>query len=232
MPDGINLLSSGIYTVSEAAALIGVSQRRIRGWIIGYSDSKKSPLIQNELGEFGQIKGRIAFSFANLMEMKFIKFFEDEGVKRSHIRSIFEEFRNTLKIPHPFATTEVYRTDGRKILEEIALKNKSIFLYDLKTKNYEMQPLIVDTLRRDVIYDARGIAMAWYPRKHLAPNVIIHPSLSFGRPILQESRIPTKTISDAVKVETKLRSVSEWFDIPEKQVRQAVIFEDALRNAA
>ena len=70
-----DLWQTGIYTVSEASALIGVSPRRIRGWVQGYAGTARSPLIENELGEFGRIDGHLAFSFANLMEMRFIKVF-------------------------------------------------------------------------------------------------------------------------------------------------------------
>lgn len=232
MPDGMNLLSTGIYTVSEASALIGVSERRIRGWIIGYEGTQRSPLVENELGPFGRVNGRIAFSFSNLMEMKFIKFFEDAGLKRSYIRSIFDDARRHLRAPpHPFATKWVFRTDGRKIIEDIVASSGQ-YLYDLKTKNYEMRTVVIDTLMDDVIYDAEGIARAWYPRRHLAPNVIIHPKLAFGRPVLRKSGIPTRTISDAVRAEGSQRAVASWYDLPEKQVREAVKFEDTLRKVA
>jgi uncharacterized protein (DUF433 family)/DNA-binding transcriptional MerR regulator len=231
LPDGMNLLLTGIYTISEAAALIGVSKRRVRGWVIGYEDTKRSPLIDNELGSFGRVNGRIAFSFANLMEMQFIKFFEDAGLKPAYIRSIFDEARRMLRTPHPFATRNVFLTDGRKIMEE-GVSSGGLFLYDLKTKNYEMKTVVIDTLMDDVVYDASGHARLWYPRRYLAPNVIIHPRFAFGQPVLRDSAIPTRTIANAVKAEGNQRAVATWYDLPEKQVREAVRFEDSLRKAA
>lgn len=231
MPDNMNLLSTGIFTVPEAATLIGVSERRIRGWVYGYGGTARPPLIHNELEQFGRVNNRIAFGFANLMEMKFIKFFEDVGLKRSYIRSIFDEVRGRLHRPHAFATRDVFRTDGKKIIEDI-VSDAGMLLYDLKSKNYEMRVVIMDTLMEDVVYDAQGIARAWYPRQHIAPNVIIHPSFAFGRPVLTDSGIPTRTIADAVKAQKNRRVVADWYEISEKQVREAVRFEDALRNAA
>jgi uncharacterized protein (DUF433 family) len=232
MPDP-DLLSTGIYTVSEAAALLGVTKRRIRGWVAGYEGTKRSPLIDNELGSFGRVNGRIAFSFANLMEMKFITFFEDAGLKPSYVRSIFVEMRRLLHTMQPFATKSVFRTDGMKIMEDGASASGKI-LYDLKTHNYEMRTVVIGTLMEDVIYDAAGNARSWYPRQYIAPNVIIHPRFAFGRPVLRDSAIPTRTIADAVKAERKfaIRSVATWYDVPEKQVREAVRFEDELRKAA
>jgi uncharacterized protein (DUF433 family) len=165
------------------------------------------------------------------MEMKFIKFFEDANLKPSYIRSIFEEVRRSLRQPHPFATNEVFRTDGRKIMEEIVSSSGKV-LYDLKTKNYEMRNVVLDTLMEDVVYDARGVARAWYPRKRIAPDVIVNPNFSFGRPVLRDSAIPTRTIADAFRTEKNVKRVSDWYDISQKHVREAVRFEEALRQAA
>jgi uncharacterized protein (DUF433 family) len=229
-----DLWQTGIYTVSEASALIGVSQRRVRGWVKGYAGTARSPLIDNELGQFGQVSGRIAFSFANLMEMRFIKLFEDAGVKSSHIRSIFGEARRILHHPHPLATREFFRTDGIKIVDEITLQH-GMLLYDLKSKNYEIGTLVLTTLMDDIVYDAHGIARSWYPRREIAPNVVLHPRLAFGRPVLRDSAIPTKTLADAVKAEGGIKAsnvVALWYDVPNRQVREAVRFEDVLRKAA
>src|SRR4030095_127429 len=128
-----NLLETGIYAVSEAAYLIGATQRKVRGWVAGYPNSNREPIIRNELG---WVEGRLAFSFTNLMELRFIAFFERAGVHFWHIRSIMEQVRKEMRHPHPFATNFVFRTDGRKIVEEIAAKNGVTHLFRLKSRNY------------------------------------------------------------------------------------------------
>jgi uncharacterized protein (DUF433 family)/DNA-binding transcriptional MerR regulator len=228
MPDGMSLASAGIYTVSETAELIGVSQRRVRGWITGYGSTRMPPLIENELGWVGN---RVAFSFTNLMEMKFVAFFENAGIKLGHIRAIMSEVRVALDHRHPFASKTVFRTDRRKIVAEIAKKRTGKLIYDLKTKNYEMRTVMLDTLMDDVHYDADGMARWWYPRQHAAPNVFVHPKIAFGRPVLRDSNIPTRTIAEAVKAEGDVSTVAQWYDLSQKQVREAVKFETILRPA-
>jgi uncharacterized protein (DUF433 family)/DNA-binding transcriptional MerR regulator len=225
----MNLLTTGIYTISAAADLVGVSRQKVRGWVTGYPRTKVPPIIENEVG---WLNDRVAFSFANLMEIKFIAFFEGAGIRPSHIRSIMGEVRDALDHPHPFATKLVFRTDGHKIVAEIVLKNSGKLIYDLRSKNYEMHTIVMETLMEGVVYDAEGIARAWYPRQSMAPNVIVHPKFAFGQPILRDSQIPTQTIADAVKSEGGVRAVARWYEIPEKQVREAVKFQAALREAA
>jgi uncharacterized protein (DUF433 family) len=224
-----NLLETGIYTVAEAAYLVRASKQKVRGWVQGYPKTQRAPIIDNELGWIGN---RVAFSFTNLMEIRFIAFFERAGVHFWHIRAIMEQVKKELSLPHPFATSVVFRTDGRKIVSEIVAHHGVEHIFDLRTKNYEMRTVVLGTLKDDVIYDPVGMARAWYPRLHIAPNVLVHPRFAFGRPILKQSRIPTRTISDAVQAEGGIRAVARWYEIPEKQVREAVNFETNLRKAA
>lgn len=222
------LLEAGIFSIPEAAALVGADQDAMRVWVQGRK-GKQAPVIDNEIGRIGR---SVAISFTNLMELRFVAEFAKAGVRLQDIRKIMDEVRDILRHPHPFATKIVFRTDGRKILAEIARKNGAQALYDLKSRNYEMHPVVLKSLREDVIWDPKGEAAGWYPRRELAPNVIILPSHAFGKPILKDSRIPTQTIADAVKAEGSAAAVAMLYDIPEKRVMEAVAFENDLRRAA
>lgn len=223
-----NLIESGIYSVSEAAALVGTTERKVRGWVAGY-EGRDEPLIENELG---WIDGRLAFSFTNLMEMRFVAFFVKAGVKLRHIRAIMLDVKRELDVPHPFATSTVFRTDGKKIVAEIGRRNGLKDIYDLKSRNYEMRPVVLGSLMNDVEYDPSGAICLWRPRPKLAPNVIVHPKFSFGQPVLRESRVPTATLRDAVFAEGSAAAVADLYEIPVKQVREAYKFEQQICMAA
>ena len=68
--------------------------------------------------------------------------------------------------------------------------------------------------------------------RRIAPNVIVHPRIAFGHPVLKRSNIPTETIAKAVKVEGNAQFVADIFDIPVRDVREAVKFQDHLAKAA
>lgn len=223
-----NLIETGIYTVAEAAALVGETQRKVRGWVEGY-EGRDAALIDNELG---WLDGRLAFSFTNLMEIRFVAFFVKAGVTLRHIRSIMKDVKRELRHPHPFATQIVFRTDGKKIVAEIGRRNGLKDIYDLKSRNFEMRPIVLMSLRDDVEYDPSGAIRLWRPRPKLAPNVILHPKFSFGQPVLRESRVPTATLKNAVDAEGSIAAAADLYEIPVKQVREAYKFEQQLRLAA
>jgi uncharacterized protein (DUF433 family) len=224
----LKLIETGIFSVSEAAKLVGATERKVRGWVVGYGKGE-GPLIDNELG---WVDGRLAFSFVNLMEIRFIAFFENAGVKLPHIRAILSEAKSLLDHPHPFATSIVFRTDGRRILAKIAKKNGIDDLYDLKSRNFEMETVVFESLKSGVEYNPQGGISSWRPRPQTAPHVIVHPKFAFGHPVLRESRIPTRTLRDAVKAEGSAEAVAELYEVPIKQVREAVKFERDLKMAA
>lgn len=220
------LLSSGIYTVPDAARLVEAEQNETRVWIEGRKGAQ-DPMIDNQIGKIGN---KTAVSFTNLMELRFISLFIDAGVRLSAIRSIMNEAKSTLEHPHPFATNTVFRTDGRRVVAEIARENGVTSIYDLKLRQYEMPMIVKDFLLKDVVFDPKGDAISWSPRPKIAPNVIIHPAYSFGKPILLESLVPAETVAKAFKVEEDAELVAEMFEIPEAHVIEAVRFDEALRG--
>lgn len=224
-----DLLETGIYSVAEVAFLLGVTERRVRGWISGYAGRQTGPVIQNELGWSDD---RVAISFRNLMELRFIAVFEAEGVKFRRIRRVMEEVREITTLPHPFATDIVFKTDGRKIVGEIINKTTGRLIYDLESHNFEIADVMYKSLHQDVHYDFNGEARFWIPRRLIAPNVIVHPRFAFGAPIIKTSGIPTRALADAVVSEGSQQVVADAFARPLREVREAVRFEQALRKAA
>jgi uncharacterized protein (DUF433 family) len=223
-----DLLEAGIYTLPDAAELVEAPPQLVRIWVGGHKD-KQEPVIVNDLG---RIDGKVAVSFHNLMELRFVALFHAAGVRLQTIRAIMSDVRDSIDHPHPFATKIVFRTDGKKIVAEIGRKNGIKNIYDLRSRNYEMHPVVMKSLKNDVVYDPRGDATAWRPRRKIAPNVVMHPSFSFGQPILQRSHIPTATIAAAAKAEKSAKAAAWMYEVTEKEVREAIRFEQALHKAA
>lgn len=221
------LLNAGIFTIPDAARLVGANQRALRVWVEGHK-GKQNPIIDNQIGRIGRTD---AVSFTNLMELRFVSLFVMAGVKLRVIRSILDDVKSELNRPHPFATNLVFRTDGKKIFLEIAKRN-GISLLEFGSNNYVMPDVILTSLKDDVRYDISGKALYWKPRAKVAPNVIVHPAFSFGRPIIKASRIPTEALAKAAGIEGSTGVVAEIYEIPEAQVREAVRFERELRQAA
>jgi hypothetical protein len=109
----LDLLETGIYTIPDAAELVGAPQASVRVWVEGHT-GKQDPVIDNQLGRVG---GKTAVSFANLMELRFIARFAKAGVRLHEIRTIMKDAKDILQHPHPFATQQTVfkRTNARSL---------------------------------------------------------------------------------------------------------------------
>jgi len=222
------LLDAGIFSVADASHLIGLPAMRVRRWIDGDRRTNAVPILDNDIGWTGD---RLAFSFVNLMEMRFLAFFAKQGVHIRSIRIMAEEAKRMLAHPHPFATATVFKTDGKKIYAETQRQTGDEQLYNLYDRNFELRPIVAQSLKEGVVYDPSGLIKAWYPRKEIAPNVIIHPKRAFGKPVLRDSGIPTQALAAAAKLDS-VATVAKWFEVPRARVLEAVKFEESLTRAA
>jgi uncharacterized protein (DUF433 family) len=216
-------LDAGIYTIRDAVRLTGASEGQIRGWARGHPGSRAKPLL---LAEYEQLGWRIPLSFKNIFETILIKAFSDFGISIQGIRAMAEEAREMLGDDHPFTRVK-FKTDGQKIFAEMLnTSSKQKELYDLRTRNWAIERVMRQFLKAPVKYNADGYANVWYPRKKIAPHVVITPTKAFGQPVLEDSGVPTETLVDAIEAEGgNYARVARWYVVPVDQVREAKRFE-------
>jgi uncharacterized protein (DUF433 family) len=222
----VDPISSGVYTIDQAATLINASPRVLRGWLVGHHEKKAGPIITREIES---VDNRIVLSFVNLIEARFIDEFSKRGINVRSIRAMVKEARRVLNHPHPFASNVIFGADARTIF--LIGQQTSPTLYDLRGKNVAMYDILKREIKQEMVYGPSGLAEAWFPRKDIAPSVVLQPSMAFGQPALKDFGVPTRTIYQAYLSEGKnFSSVARWFDLPVNKVREAVHFEQALQR--
>ena len=230
-----NPLAMGFYTISEATKLIeNGSRQRIYGWLKGYSQTKAGPLLKRDYEPIG---GKHELSFLDLIEVRFVEFFRDEGVKPYTLRLAAENARKVLKVQHPFATDFIkFKTDHKEIyVEEIfkraAEQANDPRLWNLCTSQYESYHAIRETIEKSVTFDPKThLAGKWHPRNEDFPKIAINPFIAYGKPA-GPSGIPTETLFESWEAEKRDgEAVAYWFDINLGEVEQAVAFEQKLNQ--
>jgi uncharacterized protein (DUF433 family)/DNA-binding transcriptional MerR regulator len=222
--DWKNVTDIGLYTVPMAARYLRAEPHRLRGWINGYQHSGAPPIIHRQLP---QVNGRTLFGFLDLIEARFIKHFRDLGLSPQSIRKFAEKLRARHHTDHPFATNKAFRTDGRTIFMEIAETEYDKKILNLLNDNFEMGDVIEASLFKSILY-ADDLAVRWHPSPALHPRVVLDPKFAFGRPTIEGIWIPTDTLAVAAEAEGSIAAVSEDFEIEERDVAQAVAYEQSL----
>lgn len=226
-----NLLSTGIYTIPEAARLTRVAGARIRRWLKGYDfktakrrHCHSSPVWQSQ---FEPIGSQVAVGFRDLMEIRFVDAFLRHGVSWRTMRQAHLAAKAKLNTDHPFCTHR-FATDGQNILLHEAEAAGDQRLLDIVTNQREFDSIVTPFLRELEFDDG---VLRWWPlgRERL---IVVDPERNLGQPTVTQSGVPTRVLVNSVKANAgSIESVARWFEVSPEEVRDAVEFESGLRAA-
>lgn len=224
----VTYFNTGIYPVRDAARLTNVSASRIRRWLRGYryqwhgKTYTSRPLWQ---GQWPPIDRSIALGFLDLIEIRFVDAFLRQGVSWTTLRRARERARELFDVSHPFCTNR-FVSDGRDIFVELHRETGEPSLVELARRQHVFTDIVKPFLKDLDFRDGTDVAR-WWPlgRNRL---VVLDPTRNFGRPIVAERGVPTEVLARAAAASGSLAEVSRWFEILEREVRDAIDFEQQL----
>jgi uncharacterized protein (DUF433 family) len=148
------------------------------------------------------------------------------GVSRKAIRIAALNARELLGRHHPFST-RIFKTDGRSIFAEITKGTDDKRLLDVVKNQFVFTQIISPSLYEGVEFNASNDPQRWWPlgKKHV---IVIDPERGFGAPIVARSGVPTRILANAMKAEGSVEFVAKWYEVSEREVRDAVLFEERL----
>jgi hypothetical protein len=218
-----SLIGIGLYTVGEAARLAEVTPERVRRWVQlpgqGNSKPRRGALIAHTLPD---LDGKVALSFRELIEVRFIRHFLRAGVSWRAIRLAAAEARHELLGEDDLRLR--FSTDGVTVFAQALADDGDRRARDLVANQYVLLHILGQSIKAEFDLDASELIRAWHPRRE-TPLVLLDPRRSFGQPIV-EPGVPTRTLADALAAERgDAARVAALFDTEESAVRQAAAFE-------
>jgi uncharacterized protein (DUF433 family) len=220
------LLSVGLYTVPEAARLTRISTGKIRRWLRGYDFKSGQHRRHSDAvwqGELKPIENKLALSFRDLLELRFVDAFIRAGVSWRTMRRAHERAHHQLKTTHPFCSNRIF-TDGRSILLRQGEEDSDQALVNLANNQVEFTRL-VEPFRKELEFS--GADVLWWPLGR-DREVVIDPRRNFGQPTVTKSGVPTEVLARSVKTNGSIEAVSHWFEVSDREVRDALEFETRL----
>jgi hypothetical protein len=170
------VLGRGVYATSEALQLVNFQRltdedhktigiQTITRWLCGYDyeigreTRHLNPLWRPDYSEDNADK-LIELSFRDLIELRFVKTFRDQGLSPQTIRVCFARAVQAVQDERPFSTRR-FRTDGKTIFLEITGGVREGELLDLKRRQTAFRRIVAPSLR-DLEFDAQVVAR-WFP---------------------------------------------------------------------
>lgn len=221
------LLGVGLYTQAEASRILEMSPQRVARWAKGYSYLTEKGLKETAPyfeRDFRRYLKQTIFTFADLIEMRFVDWFISQGVKRPTIRAAHENLSKRYKTTHPFVYRRV-KTDGTNLYDLIGGEGDKALYQDAKTWQLVMT-VIAEPFFKRLEYD-KDIAVRYWPLG-MDRRVVIDPERAFGKPIERKSGIPTYVMWGMAKAGETADAISDWYEVEPEGVADALEYEASL----
>lgn len=238
IPKEQSVFGRGVYGIGEGVRLLNfhrhdaaadkrVTPRTISRWLRGHDyrvgdEVRHAEPLWNP--DYTSEDGLLELSFRDLIELRFVKAFRDQGLGLTAIRECFQRAVEEVQDQRPFSTKR-FRTDGNTIFLDVTHAVSEGELIDLKHRQRVFRTIIEPSLR-DLEFDADAVAR-WYPLGASRRSVVIDPRRAFGRPLV-EGGVPTEVLAIAVQVEGSVDSVARLYEVAPSAVRDAMEFERKL----
>jgi len=220
------------YTVGEAARYLGVPPSTIRSWFAGqsYSHDGKTRRFQPVIRPADP--HALGLSFSNLVEAYVLA-----AIRRKHriglptIRKGLAYLIEKLGSPRPLLNAQ-FATKGAELLVE----HLGEIINLSRNGQIEMAEMIMAYLER-VERDAKGVPIKLYPFMRSQPlreqprTVVIDPRVSFGRPVLVGTALPTAVLAEQFKAGDQPKDLAKEYGADEQAVWDAIRCELDLRAA-
>lgn len=212
------------YSIPEAAHYLQLPVATLRSWVLGRNyrveggrrTKRFQPVIVLP-------KGRLKLlSFYNLVDAHVLR-----ALRRGHnlqldaIRRALAFVTKRIGSEHPLIDQQ-FLTDGKSLFIE-----RYGQLIEASAEGQLAMHDVLDLHLQRVEYDDRGVAARLYPftreRDHDAPRrIVIDASISFGRPVLSGTNIPTAVIAERYKAGESISELARDYGREQGEIEEAL----------
>lgn len=220
------------HTVRAAAHLTGVPAATLRDWILGRPGRFRPVIVLPDSDKRAFRPHQRSLSFINLVEAHVLA-----AIRRHHklplpkVRRAVNYLKQRYRSPHPLADHHLH-TDGINLFIEEFGKLINIS----QQGQIAMREILAAYLQR-IDRDDNGVALRFYPFIRAGSldqpkMVVIDPRVSFGRPVLAGTGIPTAVIAGCYKAGDSIRELAHEYGRKPQEIEEAIRCELWLQEAA
>ncbi len=222
----LDMRSLPAYPFVEAARYLHIPVNTLRTWVRGrYYQTEQGKQFSEPLIKLPDAAAK-ELSFTNLVEAHVLRAIRMEhSVPLEQIRIALNFIQEELGFAHPLIRKDLLKTDGRSIYVE--------YLERLLDASKGGQIAIRETLDiylTRIEADKAGIAARLFPFIHPDEKddqrlIVIDPAISFGRPVIAGTGIPTKVLAELHQAGDSLDDLALDYGCDRTLIRAAVEYE-------
>ena len=210
------------YSIPEAAHYLRIPRATLRSWVVGrYYPTESGNKFFEPIITLPD-KDRISLSFINLIEAHVL-----DAIRRKHnvplhkVRKALAYLQTQFPSNHPLADQR-FETNG----SDLFIEKLGQLINISQAGQLAMRALMEAHLRR-IERDPDGSAVRLYPftRKRQSDEpkfVVIDPLISFGKPVLAGTGIPTAVIAERYKAGESIDELASDYGRQRPEIEEAI----------
>ncbi|MFF0271584.1 DUF433 domain-containing protein [Kribbella sp. NPDC004536] len=220
------MLDRELYSVPEAARLLGLSSSTLHYWLEGGERRgvRYEPIIRPEP------VGRRSLTWAEFIEAGWLSTYRRRRqIPMSQLRAFISVLRAELGIPYPLAHSKSWVSGRTLVLQaQEAVSLAPEFQVVSRVGTQLMLTYAGETFMERVVWDG-DVAAGWKPHTSESP-VEVRPGVRFGRPAV--AGISTAGLFDEAEEGASAEEIADDFSLSVAEVRWALSYEEQRRAAA
>lgn len=217
-------IGEGVYSVPDAAKILGFPIKKVRRWIKTYWEDK----FTGKGGAYTWGDGRDrGFNFHTLVELIAIYALREKEVSFHKIIEARAFLQQELNVEYPFASEKVM-SDGKQFYFAI---NKTA-LVDVNLKRQTSIKQLVEPYCEKLDFDAIDtLANQFWPLGK-DRSVVVDPNHRLGEPVITGTNISADVLASMVAGGDSIEMVADIYRLQPKQVQDAVDYSERTHVAA
>lgn len=231
-PSNDQIHNTPIYPVADAARYLQIPAPTLRTWLTGRTYPTQTgpktfaPIIQRPAPNLPQL------SFTNLIEAHVLRAIREyHSIRLDKAREAIDYLSQEFNTPHPLAQIQ-FQTDRI----DLFIESVGRLINASRSGQLVMRDSLKHFLTR-IDWNKDGIAERLFPFVQAMPGMsaedkplIIDPRISFGRPVIAGTGIPTHIVAELYDAGDSIEDIADEYDCQPAQIHTAIWFES--RNQA
>lgn len=213
-----------LYSVSEAAAYVGVPRSTFDTWARGYDrrPSGRRPVHGEPLLTTAGERG-LTIPFVGLAEGMALAAFRETGLPMQRIRPALERLRQENELHHALASQQLY-TDGADVFYDYARAHgdKQLRLLTVVSSGQRVFHEVIDRYLRRITYGSDGFASRLVLPITEGELLEVDPERAFGQPIFLHGGARLVDVRNRVLAGEPVIAVADDFGVPLDDVLAAL----------
>jgi len=216
------------YPLGDASRYLQMPTSTLRSWVRGRSyPTARGKRFFQPLLDASESEGHLTLSFINLVEAHVL-----DAIRRTHgialpkVRKAIQFVKHVLGSDHPLAEKS-FETDG----VDLFVREYGQLINVSRDGQLAMKSILEAYLDR-IERDASGFAVRFYPftRDRAASaavrkeprSIVIDPRISYGRPTLAGTGIPTSVLAERYKAGDSIKALADDYEVPTDEIEEAI----------